>query len=241
MTALRIAVAVTGLLISGAGAARAQTTINIGGSSGTTGYHFSGTGGPIGRTAVGQTFTVPTDAVLLNYSLILGGYHASSPEMVFRSYIMRWAGDDNTLGHVEDATSLTGNPWLYRSEAMSPVVGAHTVFSFATGGLSLTPGAMYVAFVAPDNMATTAFADVVAHWQPGNPTTYTGGETVYSTATTFAGFTDGAWHVDQNYDLMMQAEFGTNVVPEPATMTLLATGLAGIGALRRRRSKARAT
>lgn len=199
----------------------------------------------------GQTFTVPWEAsVLTGFSFsVREWYNPVAP--IFRLFVMEW--DDVGFGPTGDV--------LFRSAARSGLTendGSSARVMFATGALELEPGGMYVAFLSthedpqpvPDcggsYFCTNQNAMGLLAYDPevGPITPYAGGEMVTSDNFTGAGVDQpgsSRWSRvlfanPHGVDAVFSATFETNAVPEPASMALLGTGLAGlVGAARRRR------
>lgn len=178
----------------------------------------------------GQVFRVPYEATRLDtFTFFLRG----DPEAVddptrffFTAHVAAWGGD-RAADPILYSSSLTrtGEPIPY------PEV---ETFTFSTGGLNLVAGQQYIAYIrgsGANGSATFIF--------PAADTYPDGNVAITSVGDEFAR----EWNLDYgDLDIAFRATFSpanAAPIPEPTTMLLLGTGLAGIGAaLRRKRYRA---
>ncbi|MDZ7631719.1 MAG: PEP-CTERM sorting domain-containing protein [Gemmatimonadaceae bacterium] len=204
----------------------AQTTI---GSPGGSSIGFFG-GPPFTRT-IGQTFTTPTDNRLDRFSFFVGGQPTT---MNFRAYVIGFEIDFRGFWVATSSTPLFASGPL----SVTTSVGSLSRIDVSTGGLALVSGQRYGAFISTLDVLNSSPTGLIVSKSFGNQ--YDGGEAVRFNGTT-AQWNSEFWPNFQGDDLEFEMVFGAaapqNVVPEPSTYALMATGLIGLVMLRRRRSR----
>lgn len=200
---------------------------------------------PFGETntaTYGQTFSVPTiDNVLTSFTFFLDEYEG--PDVAdFAAYLMEW-----------DGTKATGSI-LYQSEPQSTdSVPGFQEFIFNTGGISLIPGAQYVAFLNASNFfdgeygtAKMGYIADIGDIYSGAGDVYSGGSYVFfNNGSDFSLLTTTPWEnfVGQGLgDAAFRASFQHSTsVPEPASRaSLLGLGAFGLGSLLKRKQQQKA-
>jgi len=237
------------LLICTAGQAEASiidTTTSWDGSSfaAPTGQSFRLLGEPDTAT-IGQTFTVGADNVLDSFTFWLDDIGSDIEIVNFAAFVMEWDGAKATGSILfESVPQATTDPTGRIMEQ----------FVFNTGGLSLVSGTQYVAFLNTSNF----FDGIADGARVGSPNVdaYGGGEMVilqngadFSKITTFIWnniVTSPTGNFILGIDAAFVASFSTitdpsdpipdNPIPEPSTLLLLASGLAGLAVWRRRKA-----
>lgn len=191
----------------------------------------SGAIGPFGRpdtTTYGETFLAPnTDTILNNFSLFLNGGTTGQVQ----GYIASWTGAN------------AGN--LLYSSSLETVTGAAQEFDFDTGALDLVAGDSYVAFLSIDGSEYYSYSGNTTMPGVWGNDTVPGGSFVYlNNSTSPSQFTTFPWNsaggsftaeFTANFDAGSNADPST-ATPEPSSLILFGTGLAGfVSALRRKR------
>lgn len=175
----------------------------------------------------GQTFTVPVngDNALNSFSFFLK--QTSSSAIKFAGYVTAWDGNKAT------------GPILYQSGSQSTTQqDVFQAFNFATGGLNLTAGNQYVAFLNASNFADSGSGFM---GQPQSEDVYSGGGFVFlNNGSDFSRITVDNWTKDflgAGGDVAFKASFASPVaIPTPALLPGL-IGL-GMGVLRKRKAEA---
>jgi len=172
-----------------------------------------GTFGQGATKTYGQTFTATAElgSQIDSFSFYLSNVASSNSQ--FAAYIAQW-----------DGLKATG-PMLYSSPSswLPTGQGQFSQVSFNTGGISLTAGQQYVAFLTTSGFAnngnTYTTMGLVA-----NPAVYAGGAFVFFNNNNFDQLTTSNWdNFLGNYgDAAFQASFsnGTATVSAPATLPL---------------------
>jgi len=175
----------------------------------------------------GQTFVAPTsDNVMQSFSFFLRDLGGAS-DLAFQGYIAAW---DPTVGFQR----VTG-PMLFQSavRAGPSTTSTFTRFDFDVGGLSLTPGASYVAFLSTSgHFATIPVSVAASSWGlvPTSTDPYAGGGFVFNNSgdnlallstTSWSGFGQS----DLAFEMVFDNGQSPSVVPEPSVVLLTGTGL----------------
>jgi hypothetical protein len=205
------------VVLGGIGNAQAATIIDT--TPSWDGFQSIGQFGENNFGTFGQTFTVGSDNVLNNFTFYVDDETNSAP-VNFAAYVMAW-----------DGTKASGSI-LYQSGQQTTAGSAgQEPFTFNTGGINLTAGQQYVAFLSVSNFfngtTDSSFVGYVGS------DTYAGGELFFQfNGNNFGALSTNSWYSFGNAELAFTANLSgsTQSVPEP--FTIVGTLIGGTAALR---------
>jgi hypothetical protein len=215
------------------GATQAVSVIDTTPSWNGTDYIFSF--GETDTATYGQTFTVTApETVLESFTFYLDDILDSiDPDVVdFEAYVYAWDGNSAT-----GSALFSSGPYATTNNGGA---GGFEQITINTGGLSLTAGSQYVAFFNTSNLFDGENGG--SHWgATGGADTYSGGAFVFlNNGSNFGALTTDNWTTDwlgTGSDLAFTMTFSDQApIPEPATMTLIGLGLAGLVVRSRRKA-----
>jgi hypothetical protein len=176
----------------------------------------------------GETFAAPggTSTVLNNFSLFLDPGPISGQ---LEGYIGTWTGSQ--------AGSL-----LYTSAPVT-VTGNFQQFTFNTGGLSLTPGAEYIAFLSISGPGYAGFQGNTSMPTVSGGGTIPGGTMVwFNNGADASLLTNTTWDGYNAFGMSLDAQFvadfntsGASATPEPGSLVLFGSGIVGLIGMARRK------
>lgn len=173
----------------------------------------------------GETFTAPASGEgLESFGFYLTG-PSTSGNIRLGGYIATWTGSG--------AGTL-----LYSSPVVDYANTGNAELTFSTGGIALTPGEAYVAFLSVSEYYGESSG--LAQASAGD-TSIPGGTFVYfNNGGDFASLFTSPWDANNlKPDWAFTATFGeVSSIPEPASMALIGCGLLALGVLRRYSKKA---
>jgi hypothetical protein len=203
----------------------------VSGFAGTTYDNYAGYDpywNPLGypNTATyGETFSAPTNG---DFNLQNFGFWMADPivggDIVLSAYIATWT--DSNAGTL-----------LYSSPSMDYPNTGEAELTFSTGGLALTPGAEYVAFLSVSQYY--GLSSGAGRVDAGSATIPGGGFAWYNNGGNFAELFTNSWNdygVTPDWAFTAAFNNASGGVPEPGTLMLLGAGLLGLVGLRRRLS-----
>jgi len=177
----------------------------------------------------GQTFVVPSsDNVLSSFSFFLRDLGGGA-DLEFQGYV---AAFDPTVG----VSRIVGATLFESAVRSGPTTTTFTRYDFDVGGLALTPGSTYVAFLSTSgHFGAISLADAIASWgqiQTDAIDPYVNGHFVFSNnADDFSLLSTIPWTSFDGGDLAFELRFtggaepSPGVVPEPSTVLLTGTGV----------------
>jgi hypothetical protein len=162
-------------------------------------------------TIVGQVFRAPTDRFLQSFTFMLG---ENTADLEITGAIYAWF--DNSI-----VVTAVGAPLFRQTKTLSAQgPNGFTPFTFETGGLELTPGASYVAYVS----WTGGHADLLWNGGLANQGDYANGYAAYQFGLNPTNFQRG-W-TGRTGDLAFGMDFtGTQWPQTPAPVPLPAAGV----------------
>jgi hypothetical protein len=183
--------------------------------------------------SMGQTFVAPAGLPVLQSVQFWLGANGDDPPPQFRAFVATWSGTAVTRPVVYQTVALETGP-----TDVGPVPYRFTL----PGGRLLDPGTTYIAFLTPIGTLVPTDNQLGTVYYSPDGDAYADGEayfhsTPFGETPALSQLLDATrWQV-KNPDLAFQATFAAApaVVPEPATVTLVAAGLAAVGLLARRR------
>jgi hypothetical protein len=169
----------------------------------------------------GETFSAPTngDTVLESLGFYMAGPYVGG-DIILSAYIATWTGTG--------AGTL-----LYTSPSLDYANTGNAELTFSTGGITLTGGAEYVAFLSVSQYYGLSGGQ--SYVSGGGATIPGGGFVYYNNGGNFASLFTDTWSQPGRPDWAFTASFDGGGVPEPGTVTLLGAGFLGLLAIGRRR------
>jgi hypothetical protein len=188
----------------------------------------------------GQTFVAPaSDNVLNSFSFFLRDLGGGA-DLEFQGYV---AAFDPTIG----VSRIVGSTLFESAVRSGPsTTASFTRYDFDVGGLALTPGSTYVAFLSTSgHFGAIPLDDAIASWgqiQTAVIDPYVNGHFVFNNnGDDFSQLSTVPWISFDGADLAFELQFTggaePSVVPEPSTVLLMGTGMGILllGVVRRRR------